>query len=249
VIPTSEFESDSVLLEIDVTDSFTADTTMTFYSLLPGKDQQFSFFNNGYVLNSNPATVYDTLLFQANVIQIDSQSFSTPISGSILQLKGQPQIFKNSMLLKIKCDSLPGLARQVGLSRVNGNGDLSWRATKWDSISQTVSSRISGFGNYILCADTVAPIVEIQNPVNESVINQLKEIKFFMDDSLSGIQSDRNIQVFLDGKFVIPEWDPERNIVVAKPNGKLVPGKHYIEVRVRDAAGNEAWHEVDFLIE
>ena len=81
------------------------------------------------------------------------------------------------------------------------------------------------------------------------MLTKLKEIRFTMDDSLSGIGTDRNIEVLLDGQFIIPEWDPERNIVIGRADFKAKPGNHSLEIRVSDRAGNMTEKHVLFKIE
>lgn len=246
VIPARALQGDSLQFHFQRNLSSVQDSSFSFYVLNPGKIEDFSFFENRYRLQSQPNSVYDTLLFQVTEKTLQAYSFTAPVLSKAFALNGQQQVLKGTLNLSIKYDSLHFPARQIGLSRLRGKGKLSWQKTLWDSTRQTFSSRISGFGHYLLCADTTAPIVEIESPVQNEVSNKFKEIRFTMDDSLSGIGTDRNIKILLDDQFIIPEWDPERNLVTGKPDYKLRQGNHLLKIRVLDEAGNVTEKRVQF---
>jgi len=249
VIPAQALQGDSVRFLIQRSSNTLLDTSLSFLTLNPGQQQTFSFFENRYRLQSLSNSVYDTLLFQVGEKTVQADSFESPVLSNIFELNGQQQVLKGALNISIKWDSLAFLARQVGLGRLSSKGRLGWKKAIWDSTQQTFSSRIGGFGQYLLCADTTAPIVKIESPVANATLTRLKGIQFTLDDSLSGIGTDRNIKVWLDDRFIIPEWDPERDLVVAKPDQKLKPGNHFIEILVSDLAGNVLKKSVNFRIQ
>ena len=68
--------------------------------------------------------------------------------------------------------------------------------------------------------------------------NKRTVLQFRLTDSLSGIGSDRDISVMIDSLFVVPEWDPERDLVYGHLPSRLPAGMHTIRFRVSDRAGN-----------
>ena len=42
----------------------------------------------------------------------------------------------------------------------------------------------------------------------------------------------------IDGRFVLPEWDPEKDEIVGRPHWEIEPGPHKIIIRVSDVSGN-----------
>lgn len=248
VLPASVLQDDSLRFLVQHNTRTLVDTPFSFFSLNPGEVKKFSFFENRYRLGSNVNSIYDTLLFQVNEETVQRVFFKAPVLGNLLKIDGQSQVLKGALVLSIKCDSLPFPARQIGISKVSKKGRMSWKSSKWDSLNREFSTHISGFGRYLLSADTTAPFVEMEAPLPDQTLTRFKEIRFTLDDLLSGIGTDRNIEVLLDSMFIIPEWDPERNLVIGKPDFKVKPGNHLLEIRVSDVAGNVTQKQIRFEI-
>ena len=73
-------------------------------------------------------------------------------------------------------------------------------------------------------------------------------IKFYIEDQQSGIANENNIEVFLDGKKLIVEYNSYRKVVLYKVKEKLEIGKHEIKIKVRDNSKNESYIEGVFYI-
>lgn len=78
--------------------------------------------------------------------------------------------------------------------------------------------------------------------------NRKLAINFVIEDTLSGIGDDEDIIIKLDGKWLIPEYDPETGQCRSKPLEPLSPGKHHLGIRVTDRAGNLAEQYLNFFI-
>jgi hypothetical protein len=59
-----------------------------------------------------------------------------------------------------------------------------------------------------------------------------------LDDDFSGVGDDTMIEVLIDGTWIPPEYDPETHQLIAEPWARLKTGRHTLEVRVSDWAGN-----------
>jgi len=62
---------------------------------------------------------------------------------------------------------------------------------------------------------------------------------FSVRDNLSGVD-DNEINVFLNGERIIPEYDPERRTVFYIPLDPLPRGRYTVQVEVKDRVGNAA---------
>ena len=239
ILPTSLFEG-SLPLQIRLSSNrrVLADSVLNFHVLKPGQVNSWQFVDEQALLESDSSSVYDTLLFSASQSSLNSLKIAAPVFSKPLRLWGIHKKFRHFLHLHLVADSVSARPKQVGLCRLSGNGKLSWTSARYDSIENSYSGSIVSFGTYILAADSTAPEVDIQSPLSAKLYSRMPEIKFRTIDSLAGIGSETNIKVTVDGRFVVPEWDPERNLVKAKPHWKLSPGKHHLRVLVTDAAGN-----------
>jgi hypothetical protein len=59
-------------------------------------------------------------------------------------------------------------------------------------------------------------------------------------DSGSGIGSEKDVILMLDGKRLISRYDPPIEAVIYQPGEPLTLGEHLLEVIVRDRAGNQS---------
>ncbi len=248
VLPPPVVQSDSVRLNLTDFDSTFFRTAFAFDALFPCKEQTFSFYKGRLRLRSQAQTVYDTLLFTLQKNDLFLPVNRIPILSAAYVFDWYPQIFRKSAELIVRVDSVPVYWRQVGICRSDSHGKISFIGGKTDSIRGTVSARIKTLGDFIVAADTSAPEVEILQPPANAIIKKSFIIRFHLVDSLSGIDSDRDIRIFVDNKQLIPEWDPERHVVIARPYWELKSGPHTLNIIVADRVGNRTQKSVKFYI-
>jgi len=108
-----------------------------------------------------------------------------------------------------------------------------------DTINKKVSGEVRYFSTYALLEDTNPPVIKKVYPYDGKKFKQRKpEIKAVVGDDLSGIGSDLDIQVTIDGEWMIPEYDPETNVLTTRPTFPLSYGKHELVISVKDRVGN-----------
>ncbi len=118
-----------------------------------------------------------------------------------------------------------------------------------DSGAGTVAADVKGFGTFAVVADTVAPDVKILWPrPNERTTRRRLTIRVRVSDDLSGIGSEDDFQVLLDGEKQIAEWDPERDLLRCYPDKPLAFGTHTVVAWLRDRCGNESRNQVTFAV-
>ncbi len=224
------------------------DSTLTYRALFPDQKQRFAYFDDALVLESENAGPFDTLLVSARSLTFDENKGDYPVFSSPYMVKPANQKFNESVSISVRYDSLHTNPEQMGLYGYNGNGKISFISNDLDMKNGYISARVKSFGSYLIAADTVAPRLNVRYPRNNQVMNQLQKIDFFMEDDLSGIGSEDNIRISLDGRFVLPEWDPERDHVIGRPHWLLTSGSHEIVITVKDAAGNIAGQKRTFIL-
>ncbi len=222
------------------------DTVFQWWVLAPEKEQVQTHFENHLRLTSFPKSMYDTTLY--SVVKDDSlPQLNVPFLSPVYRFQWYPQVFRKAISMEIHYDSRNIPQRRIGIYSLNEK-KINLVGAKIDSLNHRVSARIKRFASFVVAADTVPPVLQIRAPKAGSVVKSLKEIRFFTIDSLSGIDSERYIRIFIDERRVIPEWDPERHIVIAHPHWSLKKGKHELRVAVRDRAGNQTQQVVTFTI-
>lgn len=110
---------------------------------------------------------------------------------------------------------------------VRGNGRYGWEGGSWEG--NKLSFRTRSLGEYTVLTDSVQPEVRPVR-VNSS------SLSFRIWDTLSGINS---IETFVDGEWVLMNYDYKRQIIWSEKLEKQKPFKGPVEVRVKDQAGNE----------
>jgi hypothetical protein len=118
-----------------------------------------------------------------------------------------------------------------------------------DIISKTVSGKVRYFSTYALLKDTTPPLIKKVDPYPGKKTKQRKPmIKAVVKDDLSGIGSDLDILITIDGKWMIPEYDPETNVLFTRPPSPLSYGQHKLLISVKDRCGNRSEVRRNFFV-
>lgn len=109
-----------------------------------------------------------------------------------------------------------------------------------DTSNNSISGEVRDLSTYVLLEEMNAPEIRELYPKPGQKIN-VKEIIISakVSDDLSGIGNDQDIEVYLDGDWQIPEYDPEKLILISKPLKTLSPGWHKLVIKARDRMGNK----------
>jgi hypothetical protein len=126
----------------------------------------------------------------------------------------------------------------MAIYSVSDDFELSYMGGTLDTVSGQIKTRTKHFSSFIVAADTVAPELKVLFPYPEQNLNRLDRVQFSAVDELSGIGTDKNLSISIDGQFVVPEWDPETDIITGYPHWNVGSGVHQISIRVSDVSGN-----------
>ncbi len=107
-----------------------------------------------------------------------------------------------------------------------------------DKEGGAVSAEVKHFSTFALLLDETPPFIGDLQPAEGDRAARQPRMAATVLDSGSGIAREEDIQMLLDGRRLIVEYDPEEDLIVALQDGPLEPGAHRMEVVVRDACGN-----------
>jgi hypothetical protein len=115
--------------------------------------------------------------------------------------------------------------------------------------NHTVSARVFSLEDFAIMRDSEPPSLSVRSPRPGAILqNRHPLITVDVKDSTSGFESERSIELRLDGRLLIAEYDPERDVVHYQPRSALVPGVHKLTARAEDRCGNVARREVEFQV-
>jgi|GEM_PF-373222 len=138
---------------------------------------------------------------------------------------------------------------RLGLYELVGESSYRFLGQKLDSLEGSVSAQVRYLSRYALLEDTLPPkITRVSIPEGMKIKAKKPKITATLKDDLSGIVSDEQVVVEIDGKWMIPEYDPEKQILVVQPLSPLSAGKHLLTIWVRDRAGNETEVKREFFV-
>jgi len=228
-------------------DSVLFDSLLSFTPLYPDSSQSFTFFHDSITVASNHAP-YDTTLFSLKKYQADSTVYALPVSGPVYDFSPQNRILKKRIKIGFKSDPTFMNGQHTAIYSLDNKNHLHFNGGTYDSLSQYITLHTKSFGRYIIAADTVPPLIKTISPKASKSYKRFPGIRFSVIDNISGIGRPENITVYLDDKFIISEWDPERKLVTARPDYTPKRGPHTIRIEVRDQADNLTRQQVFFKL-
>jgi hypothetical protein len=221
---------------------------MDYQQLLPDKNHSVSWFDSALVISTLRGSIMDTVMITASRLAADTISGAYPLASQIYQVGPENFPIFQSLRIQIKTDSLPGWGKW-SLYKINGKDRLSFLPSIIDSLRLELSARISSLGKFMVISDTIAPQIFIKSPQTGKVYKKTPDIHLDIKDQISGIGDEENISMLMDGEFVLPEWDPEEDILMGLLRDNLDSGDHLFEVTVRDRVGNIVRKSINFKIQ
>ncbi len=233
------FGTDSLSLTVNSNNKIYIDTTL-FYSVFKQAESDSAVLQNGLCrLKSFEDSFYDTTLIHLRRDNINKNKFKMPLLSPLINIEPNYQILKGNIKLTIAYFGECRYPKKLGIYKLKPTKGFSFIGGKVDTLTNTVSVHTSTLGRFFVGLDTIAPFIYDIYPRNGTIIKTSFKIKFKVKDTLSDISNEDDISVTLDDKFVLPEWDPETEIVVVRPHWKVKKGRHFIRIAVKDAVGNK----------
>lgn len=101
------------------------------------------------------------------------------------------------------------------------------------------------FGSFYVTTDTIAPYITPVNIAPGKDLSKASRISMKIADNLSGIKS---FNGFIDGKWVLMEYDPKTRSLWHKFDGSFSAGPHKFELILIDRVGNTRSYKADFKL-
>ncbi|MEJ2053515.1 MAG: M23 family metallopeptidase [Calditrichaceae bacterium] len=225
------------------------DSLVKIYKLIPEMYQQISFFSDSVQIISRPQSVYDTLLFDISKSALKNQTYEVLSLSPVYHFNSAFQPLKQGVRMHIKLDSVFVKPEQVGLYTIDTKNNLELVESRFDTLENSLTGKLESLGEYFVAADTTRPELQMVYPSKGQRLKALNLIRFTAKDEQSGIGVDTNLLIRVDGQFVLPEWDPERDIITGRPHWPVNPGMHEIAITVSDMAGNQSTQKFNIIVE
>jgi len=239
---------DNTTLTMDTYSENMWSTTLDYHALYPGEKRTYSWFDSSIVIESNRKTVTDTTLITAVRYVQDSTDSAIPTASDIFEIKpGNFPIFE-SVSIGIQADSLPKWGHWA-IFKTNGDNKFVYLSTKIDSNNLFFTAKSSSLGKFVVATDTIPPEVQIDSPLSGKTYKSNPQIKLFLKDTISGIEDENHLLLSMDGEYVLPEWDPEEDLVIGILEHPLKSGNHTFSASIRDRSGNITRQAVYFKIQ
>jgi hypothetical protein len=217
-------------------------------SIVPGVERSERFFNGAVEISTTKSSAFDSTIISVSRDTIPDTLFSfAPLRGKMVKIIPDNVMLLHGIRVSMSADSLPAWGRW-GVYRPSRKNGLSFVSNSYDSTSSRFRFRLRSFGSYVVASDTVAPEIEIVSPRPNAVYSGNPKVKMNVSDRMSGINTEADLSIRVDGNFVLPEWDPEEDIMTGKFAGSLEKGLHSLTVTVTDRAGNTTVTEVPFTV-
>ncbi|MFH2037646.1 MAG: hypothetical protein ABIJ45_14695, partial [Candidatus Zixiibacteriota bacterium] len=166
--------------------------------------------------------------------------------GKIYSIRPETMPLADDILLSFKLDSTIDKSK-VGVYRLNSKNEWKWLNSKIES--DRIVARSSLTGTFAVLKDTGPPKIEnIYPPNGKTVFSKWPQIRCKITDGLAQIEDDTQIEIFLDGQWLIPEYDPETFILKTYPDKPLQKGKYNLLIRATDRVGNRREVNTDFFV-
>ena len=120
---------------------------------------------------------------------------------------------------------------------------------KLDRESRTVSALVLSFETFALRQDIDPPVVALRRPKKGQSVSSRGPIILYARDEQSGFESEESLELYIDGRKVVAEYDPENDILVYRPRPPLNPGAHQLRFKATDRNGNVSTLKTTFWVQ
>lgn len=157
-------------------------------------------------------------------------------------------LLRGDAVISIKPSAGADAGKRVALYRLDTHGRWQFVTRRVDPAAPTVDVSTHSLSRYALIRDEAVPAIFGVYPADGATVRTLRpRLQAKVTDVGAGFESE-DLQIHLDGKRMIAEWDPEREILTYSLRAPLRPGSHKMIVYAVDRAGNSAKSESVFYV-
>ena len=212
----------------------------------PGIAHDLSFYGGQITLRFAEASVYTPFFPQVEVFEPQTPQ-ELLVAGAAFSL-GPEFSFDRKMEIRLRYEGGDWPAEKLGIYREVAEGKWGMVGNEWDAAHGQVGAKVRHFGRYALLADLVPPEIDALRPAAGKVVEARPTIRAAIRDMGAGIGREKDIELVLDGRSILAEYDPDAGLVHGHLPEDLLPGQHNLLVRVRDMSGNQAEVRSEFEV-
>jgi len=155
---------------------------------------------------------------------------------------------KKNAKLVIDAAGAYGMEGKTGIYSAKKNGRFAYLDSRREN--GLLTAWTSDLTRFTVFVDTVPPSVYGISPaVNARLKGKRPVISVRFSDGLSGVRDEENYQVRLDGSRLVMEYNPRRATAFHRMETPLSQGRHVLDVRICDLAGNTVTDRREFFIQ
>lgn len=196
----------------------------------------YSFEREGVKVDFDKDAFYDDVALTYDRAPKDAASYS---ARHVIHDPYTP--VHSSFDLAIEADVPSAVRSVVVFAYENSEGKTSYSPARYKDGWVTGSSR--ALGTYYVSADTIAPRIRPINIANGKSMGRLGNIRFRISDGETGI---RSYDGYVDGKWVLFEFDAKTGMLIHTFDEHVGPGKHDLQLKISDGVGNTTMYEATF---
>ena len=138
--------------------------------------------------------------------------------------------------------------KKVSIYRLDVHNRWNYMSRPQQEEGGTIWARSRILSRYALIRDDSAPSIYGLRPAEGAVVGtKTPRLQAKVTDIGSGFGPE-DVQITLDDKKVIAEWDPERDLIMFNVRKPLTAGSHTLTVSAFDRAGNSVHKEATFFV-
>lgn len=212
----------TVVVEAEVSGSLQSRThEIDLFPVLPGHKASMHFDSGNLVVTASAHAVYKPLY-----LEVEKAG-----DGPAYALKPRHTVLNEGVMVRVRGD---GENFNQGLFfRRRGSWVLLSRSREGDFVVGTLRRTL---GEIALLTDTTPPVIHRLH-LPSSFSRQPHVLSFSVRDNLSGVEY-KELKLYIDGTFAIPEIDGEHRRVKHRFAEPLQRGPHSLVIRVTDRMGN-----------
>ncbi len=195
-----------------------------------------------------PSTVYDDMDVSIEEISLDPERSRKSVSG-VYSFKPSTVPLNGWAKISIEYPSQGCDPSRLALYELTGKDSWGFVGQDLDASEGTVAGKVRYLSSYALLEDTLAPTVErVSLRPGARIKNRRPKITALVKDDLSGTGEDDDMEIRIDGQWLISEYDVDHHILSARPISALASGEHSLVIRARDRVGNETEIKRQFFV-
>ncbi len=209
-----------------------------FHLITPKTSIQLISEDSSAIVNFGREAVYNPMLIGITKVLPDSQHYM-PHGTSFYYISPKEQTLKNKIGLQISY--APGTQKPEQL------GIYSYEKGEFSILDQNkiypekyyIKAQSGSTGTFGILRDNVPPEITKVYPGNGGSYHNVKILQAHVDDHLSGIEDDTSIEMMLNGKKLICEYNAGNGMIKYLFPQYLAPGQYNLTIVVTDKAMNQ----------